>query len=185
LPVRWLLVAALVVLAVSAYRGYSSTVPYDPLAHSAGVGAVADQMKPGMTVTAVYPIITPSGERPVVESVTPVANADTRPVEAHGVADAKGYQVWFGGSQGALRHGVRLVPLHGLQFTTASATSRNTSWLATHVFIAETVTVLRGHGCLDLPALRLRYRVGGTQFTRTVTPTMRLAAEGTNGRTCL
>jgi hypothetical protein len=158
-------------------------VPYDPLAHPAGVGAVADAMTPGLTVTVLYPIITQTEERPVIESVTPVANKDTRLVEVHGVVDARGFQMWLGGSQRAQRHGLRLVALPGLMFTT-SATSRN-AWLATHVFIAETVTVLRAHGCLDVPKLRLGYRVGDTQFTRTITPTMRLAAQGTNGRTCL
>jgi hypothetical protein len=174
-----------VALAVLAVLAYQSTRPYDPLAAGPSVSAASGEARPGQTYTVIYPITTASGERATILGATAVANRDTRLVGLHGVSTARAMAVNDGGARAtALDEGGTLRPLQGLRFTTADPTSSAGAVLATHVWVAETVTVLRGHGCLDLPALRLRYRVGGTDFTRALPAPVRLAGVGTDTSSC-
>jgi hypothetical protein len=174
-----------VALAVLACLAYASTKPYDPLAAGQSGSAVAGGAKPGQTYTAIYPITTKSGERATILGAGPVANRDTRLIGLRGVSTAQAIVVNAGGARATAEEaGGRLQPLQGLRFTTADPTSSQEAVLATHVWIAETVMVLRGHGCLDLPALRLSYRVGRTAFTRTLPAPVRLAGVGTDTSSC-
>jgi hypothetical protein len=186
IPIGWPLCIVLAALGVAAYSAYQSTRPYDPLAQGQAMSATAGGAKPGQTFTVIYPIITDSGERATILGATAVANGDTRLTALNGVSTAFGIEVANGRPRGvAADDRGRLRPLQGLRFTTADPKSANRAFLATHVWVAETVTVLRGRGCLDLPALRLRYRVGGTSFTRTLPAPVRLAGVGTDTSSCI
>lgn len=175
-----------VTLAVLAVAAYESGRPYDPLAEGQRVSAVGGGARPGQTFTVIYPIVTSSGERATILGGAPVANRDTALIALNGVSTAHGIEINDGGARAtAAEDGGTLRPLQGLRFTTADPKSADRAYLATHAWIAETVTVLRGRGCLDLPALRLRYQVGGTDFTRTLPAPVRLAGVGTDTSSCV
>jgi hypothetical protein len=175
----------LVLAAAGAWRAYTSTVPYDPLAEGQRVSAVFDGMKRGDIVTAIYPLSTTSGERAVIVHARPVSNSETRIVSLHGVSTAQGFTLGGADPRTVARHdGGVLRPVRGLRFTTADQASSR-SWLYTHVWLDETVEVLQADGCLELPALDLRYRVGRREFDRVVRAPAGLAGVGTDGSTCL
>jgi hypothetical protein len=182
-PGRWLGAAAAAAASVALVVSYHSTVPYDPLEQAVRSGDVAD-VKKGEVWTFVYPISTDAGERATIVSAQALPNGETMPVAVQGLSSGDGYGVFRSPREAAYRERGRLVPLRGLRFSAAPAES-DSAWLHTHVFLALTAKVLRSRGCLDLPALRLRYRVGGTRFERTVPASMLLAAGDTEASVCV
>jgi len=182
-PLLPALIAALVTaaLATFAYSFYATTRPYDPFAGSPPpLGYdVAFGMRSGAIYTAVVPVGTPKGERATLLGAT----AATVPpgvalVGLTGLAHARGLTVWPGRPRIAALHAASvsaLRPLAGLRF------AHGPQWLGTHVWLAVTFRVLPGvPGCLDLPQLRLRYRVGDSAFSHVVELPMRFRRQGSH-----
>jgi hypothetical protein len=162
---------------------YRTTVPYDPLATTGGFADVMD-VPPGTTWTVVYPVTTESGERATIVSGTLVPDGQTQPIALHGLTTGLGIGAARSPAGAAHQQHASLVPIRGLRFSTAPASSASRSWLKTYAFVAVTVRVLKtGLGCVHLPSLSLRYRVGTTEFRRVVPSPIRFEAPGS--RDCL
>ncbi len=182
--VRWLAAAVVALVLLGSFlvwRYSQSTAPTDPLAHTFAP-AYALNVKRGDTLTVVFPLSTASTERATILSARGTTTRQGRVTAVHGLSEAFGFA--GGMTVAAVAHSARarVVPVAGLRFTTATSVKRG--WLATHVFLAVTVTAT-GNGCLDIPPLRMRYQVGDTAFNRLVPVPVRLYTGKTDGNTCL
>jgi hypothetical protein len=160
---------------------YGTTRPYDPFAGAPPPDGydVAFGMRSGATYTAIFPVGTPKGERATLLGATAVTSSPgVTLVRLAGVTHGRGLTVWPGPGRVAVAHESAasvLRPVRGMRF------AHGPQWLGTHVWLAMTFRVLpRSPACLDLPQLRLRYRVGGSAFSHVVHVPMRFRLKGSH-----